>query len=539
MRKVLVFMLLSALLSPALAKDYFFKEISTHAAILGNSDIVVRENCTYSFEGSFTYVYRIFYLSEIDSIADFRVWNAETGQQYTPSVSARSDEVSYSWDISAEDEDQTYVMTYTMVGAIRDYNSTVDYLWYSIVPVDREKRIETVKFWITFPQDVKDVIVPRVSRSCNITWVADDTLFFATSDIPAYGAFDAEFYLPEDMVEFYMTPSGFASMVFSLVLVLCTLVLFGTFVFVAWRDYDQYGRDPVVQDMRTVRRLRPALAGAVLDERVDIKEIEATILDLAIRGYIYIREEEKGTIFKRKEIWFMKTKGVGGLMEYEVKIMRALFGIKEKIKVSSLKNKFYKHTPKILEVIHDEAAKHKLFDGSVDKTIKSYMGKFMVFPIVLAVAVVGLIAAFFGMGFRARGIFPFAMVLSFLSIPLLFMLAFAFAMAMPRKTEKGVAQAHRYTELKNWMKKYPLKEGRLFDEYLPYATAFGIQRVWVKKLKDIEGYQSDWYSGPYTAAGFVVLHSSFASSCSAPGSSGGGGGFGGGGGAGGGGAGAG
>jgi uncharacterized membrane protein len=538
MRKVLVFMLLSTLLSPALAKDYFFKEISTHATILGNSDIVVQENYTYSFDGNFTYVYRILYLSEIDSITGFRVWNAETGQQYTPSVSARSDEVSYSWDIAAQDEDQTYVMEYTIVGAIKDHNNTVDYLWYSIVPVDREKRIETVKFWITFPQDARDVVLPRASRNCTMLWVADDTLFFATSGIPAYGAFDAEFYLPEDMVEFYMTPSEFASMVFSLILVLCTLALFGTFIFVAWKDYNQYGRDPIVQDMKTVRRLRPALAGTVLDERVDIKEIEATILDLAIRGYIYIREEEKGTIFKRKEIWFVKTKGVRGLMEYEAKIMRALFGTKEKIKVSSLKNKFYKHTPKILEAIHDEAAKHKLFDGSVDKTIKSYMGKFMVFPIVLAVAVVGLIALFFGMGFRARGIFPFAMVLSFLSIPMLFMLAFAFAMAMPRKTEKGVAQAHRYTELKNWMKKYPLKEGRLFDEYLPYATAFGIQRVWIKKLKDIEGYQSDWYSGPYTAAGFVALHSSLGSSFAAPGSSGGGGGFGGGGGAGGGGAGA-
>jgi uncharacterized membrane protein len=539
MKRLSLLVVVLFLISPVFAKDYFFKEISTHATILPNSDIFVQENYTYSFNENFFFVYRSFFMDRIESINNFRVWNAETGQVYSPRIIYSGEKI-YNWTISASYEDQTYTMEYTIVGAINEYNETVDYLWYSIVPVEREKRIDSVSFWITFPKDIRGDITPRSSRTAEWSWVSDDAILFTTSNIEPYGTFDIDFYMSEGTVEFYVTPSESASFFFSILLLLAVLALFGYFIFVARRDYNLYGKDPVVEDMKIVRRLRPALAGIVLDERVDIKEIEATILDLAIRGYIYIREEEKKSFFGKKEIWFLKTKSVKGLMEYEAKIVRAIFGTKEKVKVSSLKNKFYKHTSKILKEMHKEAAKHKLFDENVEKTIVKYGKKFFMFPIVLTVVSVLLVGMFFGMGFRARGMFPTTMVLSFMSIPLMFMIAFVSSMAMPRKTRKGVAQSNRYKDLKDWMKRYPLKKGRLFDEYLPYATAFGIQRVWVKKLKDLEGYESDWFSGPYTTASFIALHSSMTESFAAPGSSGGagGGGFGGGGGAGGGGAGA-
>jgi uncharacterized membrane protein len=540
MKKVSLLFMALFIVSPVLAKDYFFKEISTHATILSNSDIVVQENYTYSFEDSFTYVYRSFFMDQIESINNFRVWNAETGQVYSPSISYDSGDKYYRWDIAAQDEDQTYVMEYTIVGLIKDHNETADYVWYSLVPVDREKRIESFSFLLTFPADLRDSLTPRLSRTtASWSWVSEDTILFTETDIEPYGAFDIDLYMPEGTIEFYITPSQLASTVASAFLGGATLLIFGLLSFIVRRDYNLYGKDPIPDDVKIIRRLRPALAGVVLEEKVDIKEVEATILDLAIRGYIYIKEEEKKSFFGRKEIWFIKTKSTRGLMDYETKVMEGIFGTKEKVKVSSLKNKFFLKVPDILDSMHEEAAKHKLFEGRVDKTMMTYVWKFVKMPLILMVTNVLTIATFLGMGFDMLDPFPTTVFGSFLSLIPLFIIASVGATAMPRKTKMGAAHSNRYNELKNWMKKYPLKEGRLFDEYLPYATAFGIQRVCINKLKDLEGYKSDWYSGPYTAGSFAALHSSMAKSFASPHSSGGGGGgFGGGGGGGGGGAGA-
>ncbi len=79
----------------------------------------------------------------------------------------------------------------------------------------------------------------------------------------------------------------------------------------------------------------------------------------------------------------------------------------------------------------------------------------------------------------------------------------------------------------------------MFDEFLPYAIAFGVGDVWMKKMEKLGEIKRDWYEGRLTSASYGAFYSSMSSgltsSPSSSGSGGGGGGFGGGGGAGGGG----
>lgn len=542
MKKIIPVLFLLALFSPAFGKDYYFKMMNTHATVLSNSFIDVQENYTYSFDGSFTYVYRSFFLNEIDSVENFRVWNADTGELYSTEISYDSGSVNYRWDISAQDEDQTYVMEYTMVGAIKEFNQTFDSLWYSIVPVDREKRVEAVNFWITFPEEVETSIVSRVSRSAIVTKTASDTILITSSSIPSNTALDAEFYIPNGMVEVYVNPLLPYSIAFGVVSIVLMLLVFYLFIKKTWEFYNEFGRDPMVREFNVVKYLRPAIAGYIYEERADIKEIMATILDLAVRGYIYIREEETGTIFKKKKIWFMKTKEPKGLFKYEEMIMKKLFKNSDKVEVSSLKYKFYKHVPGILKEIDNEVMRQELMDPKSAKIPGKFA--FSGFKYTFSITIIPIFFLFLG---TFIGL-PKLMNYMFLPVILIFFLAFLMILIIPigslsmmRKTPIGVAHSKTYHKLKDWMKKYPLKEGRLFDEYLPYATAFGIQAVWVKKLKDLgEEYRSDWYSGAYNVASFTYMTRSISNITASPQSSGGpgGGGFGGGGGAGGGGAGA-
>jgi uncharacterized membrane protein len=539
MKRKLVLLLLGLLvILPSCAKDYYFSRISTHAMILQNSDILVQENYTYSFDGPFTYVYRSFYLNQIKGIENFAVRNAETNQQYAVSVTRDSESIRFRWDINASDEEQTYVMEYTIVGAIKSYNQTNYYLWYSIVPSDREKLVLEVDFLITFPKGVDTDFVKRVSRASEINKISPDTLELKSYNIEPYGAFDVEFYLPNDMAELYLTQSEILSIAISFLVLALILSGAACFFCLSIKEYLVHGRDPKKRDFGRIPELRPAIAGYIVDEKADVKEIESTILDLAIRGYIYIDEKEVGTIFRRKEISLLKTKTTRGLLDYEKGIVEALFGDKNKIKVSSLKKKFYREIPEITKSIEKEVLKQKLLDKETERIRTDYQKK--VIPAIIlppAAGVISIVWAFFAVGAYSKMLSYLSFVSFTFSVFLLVMTAF-FQHAIQRKSELGVAHANKYNELREWMKKYPLKEGRIFDEYLPYATALGIQMVWIKKLKGLEGeYKSSWYSGTYSYAHFSALHESLMVSTSPPGSSGGGG-FGGGGGAGGGGSGA-
>ncbi len=536
MKKTIFIILCLTLVLPSFAKDYYFAEISTRANVLNNSDIFVQENYTYSFEGQFTYVYRSFFLRNIKEIKDFKVWNAETGEDYDFSMTYDGGDLLFRWDIDALNENQTYVMEYVIVGAITNFNETNDYLWYSVVPVDREKRIDDVIFHINFPQGVGNSIPVVMSRDTEVLSISDRNFVFFVEDIEPYGTFDLGFYIPKGMVETYLTITDILLIVLPIIFTAINIIFPLILVFLGLQGYMKHGRDPKFKEFKKLPNLRPAVAGYVVDEKIDIKEIEATILDLSIRGFIYIHEKEEGTIFKRKEIVLVKLKSSKKLLGYESKIVSAIFGNKKKVEVSSLKNKFYKEIPDIKKFIQKEAEKLGLFDKKEKKKREEYKKKFVAVLITFFIAIFALTVISLPT-FVLAAIFLFSGILNFMFMIALFVI---FDDIVKRKTELGVGHANKYSELRDWMKKYPLKEGRLFDEYLPYATSLGIQRVWIKKLKDLEGeYKSGWYGGTYNRTSFLVLHNSLNSSFAAPGSSGGGGGgFGGGGGAGGGGAGA-
>jgi hypothetical protein len=235
--------------------------------------------------------------------------------------------------------------------------------------------------------------------------------------------------------------------------------------------YKKHGRDPIVKDFKGLRHLRPGLAGAVIDEHANIKEVVATIIDLTYRGYLKIKKKH-GEIFLKRQM-------IGGrLLDYEKKIMEHLFAEKEEIKLSTLAYfPYYMHAV----LINKEAFKQGLLAEDSFSVFMRYVRDFFSIPTLLS------FSSFFFMLFsvffiRYALVIPFISIIIFLiSLVNLFVVGRLLA-KMPKKTEKGVAHANMYIEMKKWMQKYPLEEGRLSDEYLPYAIAFGIQNKWIAKL---------------------------------------------------------
>lgn len=74
--------------------------------------------------------------------------------------------------------------------------------------------------------------------------------------------------------------------------------------------------------------LRPAQLGVIVDERVDPVEVSATIVDLAVRGYLTIREEETRRLFRSRSEWQLTRRPDpegDELRPYEQRLLDGLF----------------------------------------------------------------------------------------------------------------------------------------------------------------------------------------------------------------------
>lgn len=280
------------------------------------------------------------------------------------------------------------------------------------------------------------------------------------------------------------------------------------------------------------RPLRPAEVGTLIDERVDIHDISATIVDLAVRGYLKIGEEKKG---RKRVYWFEKLRDFEGdppkadLAEYEKEVLRGLFESGEKVELDSLKNKFYKHLGKIKDDLYGRMREEGYFVQRPDKVIGKYIGAgviILIFSIALASFTGGRLLWFF---------VP-TMVLGFL-----LMVSSPF---MPKKMAKGTEAVRRASGFKLFISKAEKHRQQFnerinrFDQFLPYAMVFGVVDKWVKVYQKlgVEPPQPGWYVAPYAFNAGVFsssmrgMSSAFASTLpSTPAQAGGGSGFGGGG----------
>ncbi len=302
-----------------------------------------------------------------------------------------------------------------------------------------------------------------------------------------------------------------------------------------------FHRDQVVVEYTPPDELRPAQMGLLLDERADTKDATATIVDLAVRGYLTIEELDKSWIFGKTDWKLTKKKEPDDLQPYERTIMKGLFDDGAEVKVSDLKNEYHTSLSKAQEQLYSDAVRHKWFARSPDASRSAAS--------IMAV-VVGVAggAVCFGLGRL------FGAALIGVPIVAIGLLMLATSSWMPSRTAKGSEALRRvlgfrlYINTAEQRRQEFNEKANIFAEYLPYAIVFGCVEKWAGVFRDIDtaAVTGAWYVGPhlFSAPDFSRSMETFSSSVShvissTPGSSGGsgfgGGGFSGGGGGGGGG----
>ncbi|HET8945146.1 MAG TPA: DUF2207 domain-containing protein [Dehalococcoidia bacterium] len=303
---------------------------------------------------------------------------------------------------------------------------------------------------------------------------------------------------------------------------------------------------PPEVDGAVARRLRPAEIGLLVDEKADTLDVTATIVDLAVQKRLVIKETEEGGVlglFKKKDYELEKLEAPeAGMLPYEKKLLDSLFDDGSPVKLSDLKNKFYKDLAKVKEQLYREVTTGlKFFPRDPDTTRNAYL----VAGIVIA-GVGGILTYLLG-AFLGAGIVGIPVIVAGI-------LLLALSPSMPRRTADGRVMYRRclgfrrYIETAETARQEFAEKANLFQEYLPYAIVFRCVDKWAKAFEglDDEATRPGWYygRGPFMAAAFASSVNDFSESISSvmastPGGRGGsgfgGGGFSGGGGGGGGG----
>jgi uncharacterized membrane protein len=299
-----------------------------------------------------------------------------------------------------------------------------------------------------------------------------------------------------------------------------------------------FAEDDVVVEYTPPEDLRPAQMGLVLDERADTLDVTATIIDLAVRGYIHITEIPKKGMFGSKDWKLTRVReDTAELLPYEEKLIESLFSTGNEVEMSDLKDKFASKLSQVRERLYKDGMERKWFPRKPETTKGIWMAVGFGI-IVLGVLVMVASGWFLGRGLLGAGIVLAGLVMVFLS------------RSMSRRTPTGSEALRRTlgfrtyvataeTRVQDFNEQQNILDN--FAKYLPYAIVFGCVDKWAKAFKGLEGQAeattSSWYTGvtPFHVAAFSTGLLGFSSSVSStlastPSSSGSGGsGFGGGG----------
>ncbi len=279
-----------------------------------------------------------------------------------------------------------------------------------------------------------------------------------------------------------------------------------TILFIKWKNH---GRDKkvhtVVPEYKPPQQISPIEAAILIDEKADIRDISAIIIDLAIRGFIKIEEIEKQKLafFKSKDYKFhrLNKSDENSLKKFEQDLLEKIFGQRKTKELSDLKNKFYKHIPKLLEQMSDSAMEQKLFEKRPDKakTTHTVTGSC---SSVIGVAMLTILADItwgftLGMSVLVSGI-----------------LTIVFGYYMPKKTQYGQKLYEKILGLRMYIEtaekdRIKFHEKRKhFEKLLPYAMIFKQTNHWAKQFEDIYKTPPDWYSSTSwdTGTAFSMTH---------------------------------
>ena len=245
--------------------------------------------------------------------------------------------------------------------------------------------------------------------------------------------------------------------------------------------------------------LRPGQVGTLIDEKAHPLDVTATIVDLAVRGYLRIEEIPKEGWFGSADWKLVQLRDGAGLHPYEALLFERLFsGRGPEVLLSSLKDRFAKDLDRVQDALYADVVRNGWFRRRPDHTRATWIG------IGVAVLTIGALLTAAVAAFTSYGLVPVPIAIAGLLLVIL-------AGKMPARTAKGTGTLRRVLGFKRFIDESERERARfaeqehLFTEYLPYAVVFGATEKWAKAFTGLDGQlpATPFYVSPRPFNGFM------------------------------------
>ncbi|MGC4106543.1 MAG: DUF2207 domain-containing protein [Thermomicrobiales bacterium] len=503
----------------------------------------VVERQVVRFDGRFTHGFANIPLANVGDIDNVKVSIAESADgtpqpaeylrpssydqdagTYTSSKTGSTMEVDYAFapTSSSSDEIRLIVLEYDVVGGLRvytDLDPANQQLWWTAISSDVTKiaPIEEATVTITLPKNVGETFVANPALASNdgktFTWTKSNMTEGDDFEVrlqfpPITSATVQNWQVRDDQVRKQREEAQQRSDIAGTILFAAGALMAlggGIGLYGIW--YAK-GRDPQVGPVAEYLAeppddLRPGAVGVLLDETVDQRDVISSIVDLGNRGVITIEEKKPDNDpLAATTMHFTLQASPDTVGESEKVLLRAIFGdtadVGTSVSMTQVQQTFRLDEQEIHDGYYQELVDHQYFDQSPEVTRKRWSLLAKVIPFVaigLSIAVLVLSDAFSGWV-----VFPIAVGI------ILTIAASSLAKAMPRKTLAGAESAAKWRAFKKYLsdiEKYEkIEESKaIFQKYLPFAIAFGLEQSWVNKFAIVNTPVPGWYEGGFPAGG--------------------------------------
>ncbi|MEI6042593.1 MAG: DUF2207 domain-containing protein [bacterium] len=553
-------------------KVYFYKNFDVNISVQKDATFTVEEKQLYSYKGNFNKGYRDIPLDKLSDIKDISVIDGQTGQAliYSSSILDKTDPSSWGkytyykkdgemiieWYYNLADTDYLWILNYKVYGGLGFYNDHDEVYWNVFTNYDVPIASSTV--YVNLP--------PNSFVSTDFTTAAytnssannprklyrdSDHMFeyFTAGPFSSKENFTIALGWPKGLIDEssfwkYWFSANWSYLASGLIVL---LTIIGLFIYWLFKEKLKKGRGTIIAEYEPPHSLPPAMAELIVTERNTPRAWSATIVDLAVRGYVKIEEETVSysgkiiklifssllilfmalifiadaksfsggvfvavifiiivvsTLFKKdKDYKVLKLKNFESdeiLHDYEKGFLRVLFAGRESFSTSEMKaasnsEKVLMHRDMV------ELSKSLLEELSIDETAEydvsikeqSRFNFIYVLPFICATVVFVIVA-----NFQDEASTPY-LVLTAVILWALATIRF-FIKYNPRLSKEGIVLREEWLGFKLYLEtaeKYRMQNltPEIFEKYLPYAIIFKVEKQWAKNFDSIVKGEPSWY----------------------------------------------
>ncbi len=514
-RFVSLILLCLVLALPAFGREWRIANFSTHMTVAKDGSADVTERLDVVFEGEYHGIYRDIPIEypgphganytlflHVTGVTD----DAGNKLKYDSSVQNGSRHLKI-YVPGAVDSTRTVLIHYTVQNPIRWFDD-YDELYWNVTGNDWPVPIERASASIEFPSNAAGNMRAQAfsgfygstGQNAQVS-VSGNTVGVVSNDrLSMHEGLTVDVALNKGVLS---QPSALTTALWFLRSNAIVLLPLWALVVMFWLWWKK-GRDPkpdssVAPMYEPPKDMTPAECGSLLDDAVNPRDISATLVDLAVKGYIKIEEtESKVLLFTHRDYTFHLVKDPStwsDLQAHERVMLNHMFEDDAKdVRLSDLKNKFYTAIPSIKENVLSLLKSKGMYSVDPDSA-----HAYVFLGILLAVAPFILVQV---LGIASILESPGLLIASAVAAVIVIII---FARIMTAKSKKGVQTKIEILGFQEFVNRVDADRLRrmppdTFEKYLPYAMALGIENHWAKNFEGIVQNPPSWYIGPRLTA---------------------------------------